>query len=111
MNAYARASRGGYPDEPGWKAPGRDTSKAAAAGVAPKAKSIRARVYDCLKDGHPRTPEEIAAMLGIPVMNVRPRLSELFARGLVTDSGTRGLAFGGRSAIAWRITGKTDATR
>lgn len=107
MNDYYRASRGGYPDDPGFKA--RDTAQAAAIALAVPAKSIRARVYDCLRDGMPRTPEQIAAELGLPVMNVRPRCSELAARGLITDAGTRRLAFGGRSAIAWRLTGKTDA--
>lgn len=99
MNAYAAASRGGsYPDEPGYRA--RDTSRAAAEGIAPAAKSFRARVFDSIK-AQPGTPEEVAARLGEPVMNCRPRFSELSAKGLIRDSGRRGEAMGGRRAIIW----------
>lgn len=93
-----------YPDTAGFKA--RDTAKAAAAGVEPAAKSLRARVFDAIK-AKPGTPEELAARLGVPVMNVRPRTSELSARGLIEDSGTRGEADGGRQAIRWRVKSAT----
>jgi hypothetical protein len=89
-----------YPEAPGFKA--RDTAKAAAAGMTPKAGSLRARVYDELKR-RPGTPEQVAARIGEPVMNCRPRISELSARGLVVDSGERGEAMGGRLAIVWRV--------
>jgi hypothetical protein len=38
-----------------------------------------------------------------PLMNVRPRTSELSARGLIEDSGARATASGGRLAIVWRV--------
>ena len=91
-----------YPARPGWKA--RDTAKAAAEAIAPRAKSLRARVYDEIKRS-PGTPEEIAARLGAPVMNVRPRCSELAARNLIEDSDQRGAAMGGRRSIRWRVAG------
>ena len=102
MNAYAAASRGdpGYPDAPGYKA--RDTSRAAAEGIAPQAKSLRARIFDALK-AMADTPEGVADRLGEPVMNCRPRFSELSARGLIRDSGRRGPAMGGRRAIVWEM--------
>ena len=89
-----------YPETPGYKA--RDTAKAAADGIAPQAKSLRARVFDAIK-AQPGTPEEIAARLGVPLMNVRPRTSELSARELIEDSGERREADGGRKAIVWRV--------
>lgn len=89
-----------YPAQPGFKA--RQTSQAAAAQIAPKAVSLRARVLDAIKE-KPGTPEEIAARLGEPVMNVRPRCSELAARNLITDSGARREAMGGRLAIVWQV--------
>lgn len=97
MSIYKTA----YPDHPGHKA--RDTARNAAAGIEPKAKSLRARVYDAIR-AEPGTPEQIAERLGEPVMNVRPRISELSARSLVTDSGRRGEAMGGRRAIVWEAT-------
>lgn len=91
-----------YPEAPGVKAPHRDTSQAAADGIAPEVKSLRARVYDAIKDC-PRSPEQIADHLGVPLMNVRPRTSELSAKGLIEDSGLRGIADGGRQSIIWRV--------
>ena len=101
MNTYLSASRGGYPDEPGYKS--RSTSKAAADGVAPKARSLRQRVYDYIRDHGPATPEEIAAGLGEPLHNVRPRAAELSTRGFIEDSGLRGVAAGGRASIKWKV--------
>jgi predicted ArsR family transcriptional regulator len=92
--------RGGYPVDPGFKA--RDTARAAAEGIKPVAGSLRARVYDAIK-ARPGTPEEIADRLGVPLMNVRPRCSELAARDLIVDSGERRLADGGRQAIVWKV--------
>lgn len=89
-----------YPNGPGWKA--RETSRAAADAIAPQAKSLRARVYDEIKKA-PGTPEQIAHRLKVPLMNVRPRCSELAAKGLIVDSEARGTAMGGRKAIIWRV--------
>lgn len=90
-----------YPHSPGAKR--RDTSFAAAAAMAPKAGSLRARVYDSLKE-KPGTPEDVASRLGEPVMNCRPRFSELSARDLIRDTGKRREAMGGRQAIVWEVT-------
>ncbi len=88
-----------YPDAPGFKA--RATSRAAAEGVATKSGPLRDRVLAALKvrEG---TPEQVALRIGEPLMNCRPRFSELARKGLIVDSGRRGLAMGGRQAIIWR---------
>ena len=88
-----------YPHTPGFKA--RDTSRAAAQAIAPKAPNLRERVLAAVK-AEPGSPEAIARRLDVPVMNVRPRLSELSNLRLVEDSGKRDLASGGRKAIIWR---------
>lgn len=104
MNDYERASRGGftphYPETPGFKA--RQTAKDAAAGITPAAGSLRARVLEAIR-AKPSTPEEVAATLGVPLMNVRPRASELATTGLIVDSGQRRTADGGRQAIVWKV--------
>ena len=51
---------------------------------------------------HPGTPEDVARRLGEPVMNVRPRTSELHCAGLIERTGITGKALGGREAIIWR---------
>lgn len=89
-----------YPDAPGHKG-NRDTGRAAAAGMEPKAGTIRARVLTAIRE-RSGTPEEIADRIGEPVLNVRPRISECAAKNLIEDSGERGPAFGGRRSIRWR---------
>ena len=90
-----------YPEAPGYKGTS-DTARAAAAGIAGKVGTLRDRVLHelCVREG---TPEQIAARMREPVMNIRPRLSELRAKGLVEDTGKRGTAMGGRLAIVWRV--------
>jgi len=94
-----------YPHAPGFKA--RSTAKAAAEAMAPKAQSLRARVFDALKE-KADTPEGVAARIGEPVMNVRPRCSELAARNMIADTGQRREAMGGRQAIVWAVTGEAN---
>ena len=89
-----------YPDAPGWK--GSDTSRAAAAGITAKVGTLKERVLAELRVRQ-GTPEQLAARMREPVMNIRPRLSELRALGQVEDSGQRGTAMGGRLAIVWRV--------
>lgn len=89
-----------YPNAPGWKA--RDTARAAAAGIAGKVGTIRERVLEAIKVRQ-GTPEQIALRIGEPLLNVRPRCSELAAKGLIEDSGVRGTATGGKLAIVWRV--------
>jgi hypothetical protein len=93
-----------YPDRPGYKAC--DTSRLAADGVAPQARTLKARVYEEIKK-RPSTPEQVANRLGEPLMNCRPRFSELARQGLIIDSGARGTAMGGRKAIVWAVPPQT----
>lgn len=95
-----------YPEGPGWKA--RQTSRAAASGVSQKVRPLRERVLAAIR-AKPRTPEEVARILRAPVMNVRPRCSELAKLGLVEDSGERRKAQGGRKAIVWRARSEAKA--
>jgi hypothetical protein len=88
-----------YPEVPGAK--GRETSVAAAQAIAPRAPTLRERVLAEIRR-RPGTPEDIARRIKEPVMNVRPRFSELSSMGLLEDSGKRGKAMGGRKAIVWR---------
>ena len=66
----------------------------AAVGIA----TIREQVFDCLWFSDGLTPEEVAARLGLSVLTVRPRCSELMRRGRIVDSGTRRVNASGRKA-------------
>lgn len=87
-----------YPHAPGFK--GAETSRAAAIAMAPKVDGLRGLVLAAIRQ-KPGTPEQIAHRINEPLMNVRPRCSELKAKGLIRDSGQRAAAMGGRRAVVW----------
>lgn len=96
-----------YPHAPGWKV--QDTSRTAAKAMQQPVRTLAAWCLTVLKDG-PQTPEQVRERIeietGRPTLltSIRPRFSQLKARGLVRDSGARGLGEGGRClAIKWEL--------
>ncbi len=89
-----------YPNWPGFRA--RDTSKAAADAMAPRAPTLRDRVLRWLGfEPAGMTADEIATDMGEGILSVRPRVAELARMGLVRDSGIRRKNKSGKSAIVW----------
>lgn len=92
-----------YPQEPGYKAEG--TSAQAAKEITSKAATVRDRVLALLRsDAHKYyglTPDEAADILGESILTVRPRFSELRAKGLIHDSGKRRANASGKMAVIW----------
>lgn len=91
-----------YPDKPGWREP--ETSKDAAAAIAPIAGTLRAAVLAQLR-ARPGTVHEVAALLGYSVPAVQPRFSELRAKGLIVPTGIRRPNASGVRAHVWRVFG------
>lgn len=82
-----------------------DTSKGAAEGQKYRAPNLRWAVILVLQDQkRAMTTEEIAEALERPYGSVQPRLSELQEKGLVRDSGRRGLTKWGKPCIKWILT-------
>lgn len=88
-----------YPSRPGWKK--RDTSKAAAVAITPRAGTLREQVIAEIKRAS-GTADEIAARLGLTPFACRPRCTEAAKLGLVEDAGIRRSNISGKSAIVWR---------
>lgn len=88
-----------YPDIPGFKRDG--TSKSASEAIAPRAVSIQQRVLDLLKT-KTLTPDEAADALGISILAVRPRFTELSVKGLIIRTGQRRANTSGLLADVWR---------
>lgn len=91
--------RSSYPETAGYKAEG--TSQAAAATV--DAKTLQRQVLKTLSDAGPLTADQCAAKMGLSILSVRPRLSELKRLGKIVDTGIRHPNASGRSAAVFRL--------
>lgn len=89
-----------YPAVPGFKA--RETSQSAADSVRPKAARLQRLCLDALAQQE-LTADECADALQIDKLSIRPRFSELAARGKIRDTGVRRPNASGRSAIVWAV--------
>lgn len=102
-----------YPDAPGFKA--RDTAAEAAEAMRDTAPVLRARCLSVLERSNGLTADEVAGRLGVSILSVRPRVSELTRLGKVRDSGDRRANVSGKRAIVWaavqpaRLSGGTHA--
>ena len=88
-----------YPHTPGAK--DRDTSFAAADEIASKAPILRAKCLKVLEHSNGLTADEVAGRLGLSILSVRPRITELARDGEVRDSGARRHNVSGKRAIVW----------
>lgn len=88
-----------YPHQPG--AQDRDTSIAAADEAAQTAPQLRARALAVIERSRGLTADEVAGKLGLSILSIRPRVTELSRLGKVRDSGSRRPNASGRNAIVW----------
>lgn len=88
-----------YPEVPGHKR--QDTSAAAAMAMESSAGTIRSRCLRCL-DGRDLTADEVADILNLSILTVRPRMTELLRMGKIEDSGLRRFNASGKKAIVWK---------
>ncbi len=91
----------GYPESPGFKEP--TTSRDAARKIAPRAQSLRDQVLIILAAAWPggMTADEVARKAGKREFSIRPRLSELRAKGEILPTTTRRPNESGVDAIVW----------
>jgi predicted ArsR family transcriptional regulator len=88
-----------YPYAPG--AQDRDTSCAAADATARTAPVLRQMALDVLERSNGLTADEVAGKLGMSILSIRPRITELSRLNKVRDSGKRRRNASGRQAIVW----------
>jgi hypothetical protein len=87
-----------YPNIAGYKA--RETAIEAAEAIEPKAKTLRTKVLNLLRQ-RSLSADEAAVLLNEDRLSIRPRFSELATLNLITDSGRRTLNDSGKRAIVW----------
>jgi predicted ArsR family transcriptional regulator len=88
-----------YPDNPGFKERG-GTSEQAAQSMTSSAATLRDLVHDTLKR-ESMTADEVATRLGKSILSIRPRLSELRAKGMIIATGRARLNESGKPAQVW----------
>jgi hypothetical protein len=92
-----------YPNHPGYKVVG--PSKEAADKIATKAPNLREQAFEIFKQHHRLglTADELAFLLNVSVLSIRPRVSELFRMGIIEDSKTRRTNQSGSTVTVWRL--------
>ena len=85
-----------------------DTSHQAAEDQRPTASTVRAKVLRTLQVlDQPMNADDIAKVLDLDVLTVRPRCTELRNDGKIQDSGLRTLSSRGKKMIAWEVAGES----
>ena len=79
------------------------TSESAAMSMGSRAKGVRRKVLEALRE-RPMTDEELIEQLGGNPSTIRPRRVELYADGLIEPAGTR-KTHSNRDAVVWQTTG------
>jgi len=93
-----------YPEFPGSQ--DTDTSRDAARSMDNDASTLRCQCIAALAY-RDLTADEIAESVGESILTIRPRVTELKAKGRVFDSGNRRPNLSGRNAIVWTLTKPT----
>ena len=88
-----------YPEVAGWKEP--TTSRESAETV--DARTLRQAVRVCLRTYGAMTPDECAGRMGMSILAIRPRFSELRATDEIIDTGERHRNRSGKRAIVWTL--------
>ncbi len=78
------------------------TSKDAAEEMKSEASTLRHECFISIRT-LAATADEVAYRLHSSVLAIRPRISELVARGKIEDSGIRRKNVSGKSATVWRV--------
>lgn len=97
-----------YPHEPGYKES--DTSKKSAEKIKPRAGDVRTRVLETYAKWNMHfTADECAYSLGLSILTVRPRVTELYKQGLIVDTGVRRKNASGHMAKVWKLAPDANA--
>lgn len=89
-----------YPDQPGYKKLG--TSSRAAHAMRKRDKALRLQCLELLQQHGELTPDEAAEILGKTPFSIRPRFSQLAAKGLIERTGAERMNDSGGWADVWR---------
>jgi predicted ArsR family transcriptional regulator len=80
-----------------------DTSYDAALSIGPAADNYESKCLATMKTHGALTPDEVASILKVSVLTVRPRFTALHQAGHIVDSGLRRPNANGRKTIVWRL--------
>ena len=81
----------------------RNTSPAVTSDVPENAECLRFSILRELRARGPMRADTCAAVLGVSLLSVRPRFSELRTAKLIEKTGERAKNTSGRTATIWRV--------
>ena len=92
-----------YPYSPGYRKT--DTSRAAAADASQTASTLRSQALQHIIEAGDGglTADEVAKEMGMSVLSIRPRVTELNKQYFIRDTGRRRVNASGKSAIVWEV--------
>ena len=90
------------PNSAGYKK--RRTSKKASLDMSKRSPTIRQQCLQIVKNKkiYGATPDEVADLLNLSILSVRPRFSELVLKGCIKDTQTTRRNQSGKQAIVWK---------
>lgn len=92
-----------YPDAPGFKAAG-GASQEAAVAVAARVSRLRGIVLMAFHEAPAGlTADEVAGVVELPILSVRPRVAELHRLGEIRATEERRKNASGMTATVWRV--------
>ena len=91
-----------YPNRAGYKK--RRTSKQASLDISKRSPTIRQQCLQIVKNKklYGATPDEVADLLNISILSVRPRFSELVLKDCIKDTNKTRKNQSGKQAIVWK---------
>jgi hypothetical protein len=91
-----------YPERPGFKSAG--PSQEAADAIARRTPRLRALVLSVFKETSVgMTADQVAGVLDLPILSIRPRVAELHRLGEIRPTDERRRNASGMSATVWRV--------
>ena len=92
-----------YPRSAGYKEETTSRDAAVAIEVSGRAETLRETLERYFRQGLVGTADEMAAILNASPFSVRPRVTELYKRGIIIRAGYRALSDNGRLAHVYKL--------
>ena len=88
-----------YPESAGFQ----DVDTSIEAAESTPAQRLRGQVLECFKKHGDLSPDMCAELLGLSILSIRPRFTELKLKGAIERTGAKATNSSGKRANVWRL--------